>query len=189
MIPVIIAAMALAFTAGLDKDAQGPGLCSSALFLSLGAILIQSPSFIGRVELLGNDLIILDRTLGKRASLTIPRQLVQRVYYAPLTRPAAWLPFIWVAAELIFAARAIVTSSGGGIIYWYWLTAFVSGLSFWPFMVARFRASSQVILIYDHKENQPGFIHAWATPHQASSLVNTLNGLIDWEKPRDDYSS
>jgi hypothetical protein len=185
LLPVIVACIVLVITFGLEAEAQGPGLCSGFLFLSLGAILIQSPAFIGRVELRENELIVLDRALGKKSSLSIPRQQIQRAYFAPLTRPAAWLPYFWAAVQVVFIARALVTSTGGGVVYWYWLTAFVGGLSFWPLMIARWKASSQVILLYDRPhEDQPGFIHAWTTPHQASSLVNTLQGLIDWQDPK-----
>lgn len=183
MVPVIVAIITLVFTAGLEKNAQGPGLCSGALFLSLGAILIQSPAFIGRVKLEEDNLVVLDRVLGKRSFLSIPRQSIRRVYSAPLSHPAGWLPLLWAVLEFIFAGRAVVTSSNGPIEYWYWLTAFVSGLSFWPFMAARWKATTQVIMVYDRQNDQEGFIHAWTTPHQANSLVNTLRGLIDWELP------
>ena len=68
--------------------------------------------------------------------------------------------------------------------HWYWLTALALGLSFWPWMAARWQAEMQVVLTYNRPgEKRPGLIRAWATPHQASSLVHTLQGKIDWKEP------
>jgi len=178
LIPAVLAVISLVITLGLEQAAQGPTLLSGALFLSLSAILIQFPSYLGRVELNAETLTVAGR-------LHIPRQDIRRAYFAPLTRPPLWFPFIWGTAEVLCGVGALSAGWGSGSGHWYWLTILVTGLSFWPLMAARRQANLQVVLVYRRPgEKEPGLIRAWATPQQASSLLYALQGKIDREAPR-----
>jgi len=185
LIPAALALLALFSASRADPDRQGPLLFTAALFLSSSAIIIQFPTYLGRVELANGTLVVVGRLSGKRGRLQIPQDSLQEVYFAPLKRPPSWLPLGWGIVELFCALGAASAGwIGHGEGQWLWLTGLVMGLSFWPMMTARWQASTQVVLIY-HRPGQerPGVIRAWATPHQANSLVNTLHGRIDWEEP------
>lgn len=183
LIPIALAIFTLFIALGLSEPARGVSLCSGALFLSLGAILIQVPAYLGRVELNAETLIVAGRLSGKRGRLHIPRDSIRQAYFVPLRRPPGWLPTVWGIVELICTAGALSAGWGSGGGHWYWLTALAVGLSFWPLMAARWRTQMQVALVYERPgAKQPGLIRAWATPHQAGSLVNALRGKIDWEE-------
>lgn len=175
--PAGMAILALVPSLSDGKAINGGGLLAGALFLSLSATLIQAPAFAGRVELTEETLTVVGRLSGRRGRLEIPRKALRQVGYVPLTRPPAWLPYLWATAELVCAAGAFSTGSN----YWYWLIALALGLALWPLMVARYQSDMLVVLTYERPgAKHPGLIRAWGTPHQASSLVNTLRGKIDW---------
>ena len=183
LIPAALSIFSLITTLGLDEAKQQISIFSGALFLSLSMALIQLPVFTGRVELAEEVLTIVNQFSGKRGRLQIPREALGEVYFAPLNRPPKWLPFVWAIVELFCAAGAVSAGCGvdNGGEHWIWLTGLALGLSFWPLMAARWQAEMQVVLIYDRPgKKEPGLIRAWATPHQASSLVNTLLGKINW---------
>ena len=179
LLPISLALIALLLSSGLERPEQGPMLLSAALFLSLGAALIQLPAFMGRAELDDQSLIVTGRLGGR---LMISRQALGQVAFSPLRRPPAWLSFGWAMLELVLAAGAFSAGRAGTGDHWYWLSGLAAGLSFWPLMVARWQAGLQVIIEYPRGDDKrPGLIRAWATPQQANSLVNTLKGLIDWQ--------
>lgn len=191
LIPAAMAVFSLVTTLGLDEASQQVSIFSGALFLSLSMTLIQLPVYAGRVELAEETLTIVNRFSGKRGRQQIPREALDEVYFAPLNKPPKWLPFVWAIVEVLCAVGAVSAGCGvdNGGEHWIWLTALVLGLSFGPLMAARWQAEMQVVLTYDRAgDSGPGLIRAWATPHQAGSLVNTLLGKINWselERERD----
>jgi hypothetical protein len=184
VIPAALAILALVASILAPAANRGPILLSAGLFLSLSASLIQLPSFSGRVVVGEDDLTIITPLAGRRGRRVIQRDAIQQAFYAPLERPPGWLPFIWAIVELFLVLAAGAAGWRGDSGYWYLVAAFALGLSFWPLMAARWRADMQVVLIYQRPEaEQPGLILAWATPHEAGSLIHTLQGKIDWEPP------
>jgi hypothetical protein len=184
VIPAVFAALALAAWIRAPEPNRGPILLSAALFLSLSATLIQLPSFSGRVAVEKEALTVMTPLAGQRGRRVIQRDTIQQAFYAPLGRPPAWLPFVWAIVELLLVLAGGAAGWRGDSGYWYLIAAFALGLSFWPLMAARWRADMQVVLIYERPdEEQPGLILAWATPHEAGSLIHTLQGKIDWEPP------
>lgn len=185
MVPAGLALFAALAAGRADPVQQGSLLFTVALFISLSAVIIQYPTFLGRAELTDETLTVVGRLSGRRGRLQIPRESLDKAFFAPLERPPSWLPFIWGIFELLCAIAAASTGwGGGGPSQWYWLTGLVAGLSFWPLMSARWQASMQVVLIYRRPNNkQSGVVRAWATPQQANSLINTLRGRIDWSEP------
>lgn len=184
IIPAVFAALALVASIRAPEPNRGPILLSAALFLSLSATLIQLPSFSGRVAMENETLTIMTALTGRRGRRVIQRDAIQQAFYAPLERPPGWLPFIWVIVELLLVLAGGAAGWRGDSGYWYLIAAFALGLSFWPLMAARWRAAMQVVLIYERPdEEQPGLLLAWATPHEAGSLIHTLQGKIDWEPP------
>lgn len=182
--PFVLAGVSLWFATRSPELGQGSLLLSAALFLSLAAMIIQVPSYLGRVELTEEHLIVSGRLSGRRGRLVIPREAVAELYFAPLERPPSWLPLLWGLWELVCGIGAASAGwSGGGDVQWYWLAGFAAGLSFFPLMNARWQASMQVVLLYQRSGNKMGLVRAWATPQQANSLVNTLHGRIDWSEP------
>lgn len=182
LFPMFLALLSLLTILGVDADNRGAALLSGALFISMGAILIQLAAYLGRVELASETLWVFTRFSGKRGCQPIPLKAIEQTLYLPLDRPPRWLPFAWGILEVICVVGAI--SAAGGASQWYWLAVLVIGLSFWPMMAARWRAGMVVVLIYRlPKASRPGVIRAWATPQEAGSLVNTLLGKIDWAVP------
>jgi hypothetical protein len=189
LIPAALSLLSLLAALGLSGSNQRVSLFSSALFLSLSATLIQLPSYVGRAELTKGTLTITSQLTGKRRGARIPRQAIDGASFTPLRRPPRWVPFGWALVELMCAAGAV--SAGfrldGGGEHWTWLTVLALGLCFWPWMAARWQAEMQVVLTYHRPgKSRPGLIRAWATPHQAQSLVNTLLGKANWEEPADE---
>jgi hypothetical protein len=183
-LPAAFAALALVASIRAPDANRGPILLSAALFLSLSATLIQLPSFSGRVSVVEEALTVTTPLAGRRGQRVIQRDAIQQAFYAPLERPPGWLPFIWAIIELLLVLAGGAAGLRGDSGYWYLIAAFALGLSFWPLMAARWRADMQVVLIYERpEEEQPGLILAWATPHEAGSLIHTLQGKIDWEPP------
>jgi hypothetical protein len=182
--PGAFAILALIASIRATDANRGPILLSAALFMSLSATLIQLPSFAGRIVVDDDTLTVVTPLAGQRGRRIIPRDLTQRAFYTPLDRPPGWLPFIWAIAELLLVVGAGAAAWYDDGWHWTWLTAFTLGLSFWPLMAARWRASTQVVLTYRRPgTEQPGLILAWTTPHEAGSLIHTLEGKIDWEPP------
>jgi hypothetical protein len=185
-IPGILSILSLVIALGLNRGDQRVSLLSSAVALSVSMTLIQLPAYTGRVELDEETMTLVNQFSGARGRRQIPRESLHEIYFAPLNRPPKWLPFGWAIGELICAAGAVssgcrLDGSGDG---WYWLTGLALGLSIWPLITARWQAEVQVVLSYNRPgEMRPGLIRAWATPHQASSLVHTLQGKIDWKEP------
>ena len=185
-IPAALSALALVASIRATDDHWGPILLSAALFMSIGASVIQLPSFSGRIAMAEETLTVMAPLMGRRWRRVIARDAIQQAFYAPLERPPAWLPIVWAIVELLLVLAAVAAGWRGGGEHWIWLTAFALGLSFWPLMVARWRATMEVVLIYRRPEaEEPGLILAWATPHEAGSLIHTLQGKIDWEPPGD----
>lgn len=184
MVPVALALLALASSIRATDANQGPLLLSVALFMSLGASVIQLPSFSGRIVMGEETLTVVTQLAGRRGQRVIQRDQIRRAFYAPLERPPGWLPFAWAVVEALLVLGAAAAGWRGGGEHWTWLTGFAVGLSFWPLMAARWRAAMQVVLIYGRPEaEEPGLILAWVTPHEASSLIHTMQGKIDWEPP------
>jgi hypothetical protein len=191
LIPGALSVLAFVTTPRLDPARQGANLFAGALFFSLCTTLIQIPAFLGRVELRAETLTVISQLSGKGGRRSIPREALDEVYFSPLKRPPRGLALGWVIGELFCVAGAISARLGqdpevvGGGEFWYWLTGLALGLSIWPMVAARWQADLQVTLTYQRPEDKaPGIIRAWGTPHQASSLVHTLLGKIDWEEPR-----
>jgi hypothetical protein len=186
LIPAVLCILSLLAAPGLSGASGRVIRFSSALFLSLTATLIQLPRYVGRAELTREALTVTGPLTGKRRGLYLPRQAIEEASFAPLRRPPRWMPFGWALVELMCAAGAIsagVRLDGRGE-HWTWLTALALGLCFWPWMVARWQAEMQVVLTYRRPgKNRPGLIRAWATPHQAQSLVNRLLGKANWQEP------
>jgi hypothetical protein len=186
LVLVALSLLSLVVTLDPGESNQGAGIFASTWALSLGAIVMQFPAYLGRVVLAGDTLSVISRFSGKGGKLQIPREALDEIYFAPLNRPPKWLPFAWGIVELVFALGAISAGYGigSGNELWYWLTGLALGLSFWPLIAARWRAGMQVVLTYQRPDDkEPGLIRAWATPHQAGSLVHTLTGKIDWKEP------
>ena len=186
LIPGILSILSFITTLGLDESNQRVNIFAGALFFSLCATLIQLPAFLGRIELQAEILTVTNQFSGKRGRRPIPREALDEIYFTPLNRPPRTLPLGWAIVELLCVAGAVSAGSraDGGGEFWYWLTGLALGLSIWPLIAARWQAEMQVILTYQRPgEKEPGLIRAWATPHQASSLVNTLLGKIDWQVP------
>jgi hypothetical protein len=185
-IPAAFAILALVASILAPDANRGPILLSAALFMSLSASLIQLPSFSGRVAVDKETLTVLTPLAGRRGQRVIQLDAIQQAFYAPLERPPGWLPFIWAIGELLLVLAGGAAGWRGDSGYWYLIAAFALGLSFWPLMAARWRADMQVVLLYERpEEEQSGLLLAWATPHEAGSLVHTLQGKIDWEPPPD----
>lgn len=185
MIPAALAILALVSSIPAADAHQGPILLSAGLFLSLSATMIQLPSFAGRVAVGADALTVITPLMGRGARPAVARDWIQQAFYAPLKRPPNWTPFAWGGAELLMLVGAAAAGWRGSTGYWIWAAAFAVGLSFWPLMAARWRAEMQVVLIYQRPgATQPNVILAWATPHEAASLINTLQGKIDWEPPQ-----
>jgi hypothetical protein len=183
-IPAALAILALLGSIRATEAHRGPILVSAALFISLSATLIQLPSFAGRIAVEEDVLTVMTPLGGQRGRLIIQRDVIQRAFYAPLERPPEWLPFVWAITELLLALAGGEAGWRGDDRQWHWLAAFGFGLSFWPLMAARWRAAMQVVILYEQPgAEQPGLILAWATPHEAGSLIHTLEGKIDWEPP------
>ena len=186
LIPGILSILSFITALGLDESNQRVNIFAGALFFSLSTTLVQLPAFLGRVELQAEELTVINQFSGKRGRRPIPREALNEIYFTPLNRPPRYLPFGWASMELLCAAGAVSAGfrTDGGGEFWTWLTGLALGLSIWPLISARWQAEMQVVLTYQRPgEKEPGLIRAWATPHQASSLVNTLLGKIDWQEP------
>jgi hypothetical protein len=189
LIPAALCLLSLVAALGLSGPNRRLGLFSSALFLSLCATVIQLPHYVGRAELTEGTLTVTGPLTGKRRGLCLSRQAIDGASFTPLRRPPKWVSFCWGVMELMCAAGAIsagLQSDGGGE-GWTWLAVLALGLCFWPWMVARWQAEMRVVVTYRRPgKGRPGLIRAWATPHQAQSLVNTLLGKANWEEPADE---
>ena len=177
--PAACAIVALIASIRAPDASRGPILLSAALFMSLSATLIQLPSFAGRIILDHDTLTVVTPLAGKRGRRIIPREAIERAFYTPLERPPDWLPFIWVIAEVL----VVIGSLRGDGWHWTWRTAFVLGLSFWPLMVARWRAAMQVVLVYSRPgTEQPGLILAWTTPHELRLTLCNQHVVASWQR-------
>lgn len=187
--PFLLSLLSLSMALSVSGTSRRINLLSSALLLSLGATLIQLPRHAGRATLTEHTLTINSPLTGKRRALQISRQMVAQISCAPLRSPPRWVPFAWGILELMCAAGAI--SAGfridGRGEHWTWLTVLAFGLSFWPWMVARWQTEMEIVLTYRRPGGERlGLIHAWATPHNAQSLVNMLRARAHWAEPADE---
>ena len=177
MIPLLLAALAWFFVLGLGQEQQGPIFLSGSLFLSVAAILVQAPAYMGRAELDSEDLVLIGRLFQRLNRRRVPRPVIQDAFFSPLARPPAWVPLVWGLFELLTAAGTLSAAWGHGQAHWAWLSAFVLGLSFWPLMIARQTAKMQVVVLYERPGHErPGVMQAWATPQHAGALVLHLTG-------------
>ena len=105
--PIVLAVLSLATALDRGGLEQEIGLFSSALFLSVSAILIQFPAFQGRIELDDENLVAAGRLSGRRGRLQIPREALTKIYLAPPERPPNWVPFVWGIGELTCLVGAV----------------------------------------------------------------------------------
>lgn len=189
LVPFLLSLLSLIIAFSASGTDRGINLLSSALFLSLGATLVQLPRHAGRAVLTETSLTIHSPLTGNRRGLQIPRHMVDGISCTHLRRPPRWVPFVWGILELMCAAGAIsagLQTDGRGE-HWAWLAVLAFGLSFWPWMVARWQTEMEIRLTYRRPGGQRlGLIHAWATPHNAQSLVNTLQARANWAVPTDE---